>query len=217
MSRFSSSKRLQNDIATHEENSDRRIVSDMYYIIFIELSDEQKNTSDTSSVVKTWLATRNEHRALAAYVYKNELYLLFSSVEGKEHYLKGSHQALCSEYASIATLQFGCKVSVRIIEIESRTRILVYFQTKIFENTKKSVICLSKNSITKKEVSQLTLGEVVQILQERSSVIWDKISPTERFGIFYKYSIESGKEKFITMSEMINIQDMDKYTSYFFE
>ena len=217
MSKYSSSKRLQNDIAPPEETSDRHISHDMYYIVTIELSEEPKSTAIVSGMVKGWLMTRKEHQALVAYVYRNEIYLVFSSVEDTGHYLKGSHQALCSEYASLAALQFGCKVNVKIIEIESRTRILIYFQTKIFENAKKSALGLSKNSITKKQIGQLTLGEIIQALRDRASVVWDKISPAERFGMLYKYLIVGDKEKFVTMAEMINIQEMDKYTSYFFE
>lgn len=219
MSRFSSTKRLQSDIASHEENSDRRIQSDMYYILVITLSDEvSANSAKISSSVKEWLKTRTEHQALAAYVYRNEIHLVFSSVEGKEHYLSGSHHSLCSEYASLASLTFGCRSYVKIVELESRTLILLYFQIKIFENAKRSAHQLSKGSITKKELIQLTFAELVQNLQDRAKVTWDKVPAAERYGIFYKYSIEGNKkERYVTMSETINIQDPERYISYLFE
>jgi len=217
MSNYSSAKRLQNDIAAREENSDRRIPSDMYYIVIVEIHDS-KNLDDALAITaKKLLKTKKDHQALVAYIYRNELYLLFSSVEGREHYLKGSHQSICSEYASFVSIEFGCKTNVRIVEIESRTGILVYFQTKIFDNAKKSVLTASKNTITKKEISQFTLGELISALQQRAKVSWDSLVSGERFGTFYKYVVQDKKEKYILLTELINIQDTDKYISYFFE
>jgi hypothetical protein len=212
MSTLSSSKRIQNDIASHEENSDRRIPSDLYYVIVIEVSSD----CDVLAVVKGWLKDRPFHSALVAYVYHHEIYLLFSSVEDKEHYLKGSHQALCSEYASLATLEFEGKTNVKIVELESRTKVLIYFQTKVFENSKRSAQSLSKNTISKKEICQLTFGEIVSALQDRASVAWDKIPLVDRFGMFYKYVLRGEKERFSVLSEHINLQDLEKYTTYFF-
>ena len=216
MSKFSSSRRLQNDIAVHEENSDHRIPPDMYYVLFIEISGDASAIS-VAHTVKGWLKNKKEHQILVAYVYKNEIYLLFSSIEDGEHYLKGSHQALCSEYASLAAMEFHSKINVRIIELESRTKILVYFQTKIFENAKRSAQLLSKTTLSKKEINQLTFGEIITALQERASIKWDEILPGERFGTFYKYVVKDNKEKFSTLAEMIDMQDVSKYTSYLFE
>jgi hypothetical protein len=216
MSKISSSKRLQNDIAVHEENSDRRIPSDMYYVLLVEIADEVSGNS-VSNVVKGWLKNKKEHPILVAYVYRNSIGLLFSSVEDREHYLKGSHQALCSEYASLAAIEFQTKINVRIIELESRTKILVYFQTKVFENSKRSAQLLSKTTLSKKEINQLTFGEIINALEERASVKWDEISAGERFGTFYKYVARDGKEKFSTLAEPIDMQEIGKYTSYLFE
>ena len=216
MSNYSSSKRLQNDIASHEENSDRHISPDMYYVVSIRLGATVLEDANINTFVKNMLKTRKTHRALVAYVYENEIHLLFSSVEGREHYAKGSHHAVCSEYASLLAMEFECMVDVKITELESRTLILIYFQTKVYDNAKKSAQKLSNGNITKKEISQFTFGETIPALRDRCGVIWDKIPPGTRFGTFYKYECEP-KEKFIVISEFINPQDMDKYTSYFFE
>lgn len=217
MSGYSSSKRVQNDISVCEENSDRHIPSDKYYVVFIELEAPSTKTT-LASTVKMFLKTRNDHRALAVYVYKNEAHLLFSSVEEGDHYLRGSHHAICSEYASLVTLEHHCKSRVKIVEMDSRTVILVYFQTKVFENAKRSAYSLSKDTFTKKEVNQLTFGEIIPLLKERASVSWDTLPGGDRFGTFYKYIVGTdGKEKFMTLTGMIDMQDPEKYTLYFFE
>jgi hypothetical protein len=214
MSGYSSSKRVQNDISACEENSDRRIPADKYYIVFIELV----GTDSLTNTVKTFLKNRDEHRALAVYVYENQAHLLFSSVEEGDHYLRGSHHAICSEYASLVTLEHKCSSRVKIVELDSRTVILVYFQTKVFENAKKSAHLLSKNTITKKEINQLTFGEIIPLLKEKASVSWEKIAGGQRFGTFYKYLIGSDhREKFITLTGLIDMQDIERYTGYFFE
>jgi len=220
MSNFSSSRRLQNDIADCEKNSDRKIAPDMYYIVCIELCKQTSTPSSSSStnMVKNLLRTRKDHFALVGYVYDKEIYLLFSSVGEGNHYLEGSHQAICSEYASMASIEFGCRCVVKIIELESRTMVLVYFQTKLFENAKRSAHLLSKNTISKKEIGQFTFGEIIQALQSRASIEWDKIPAAERFGVFYKYALgNNNKEKFIVLSELVNVQEKDKYISYFFD
>lgn len=210
MSSFSSSKRLLNDIALCEENSDRKIPSEKYYVVHIKIEKDQ----DVTSIAKTILKTEN---ALAAYVYQNEIYLLFSSVEKKGHNLGGSHQKICSDYASKISIETTSPTMVKIVELESRTMIMIYFQTKVFENAKRSALCLSKNKITKKEINQFTFSEIIPLLESRSTVVWANVSPNYRFGTFYKYVKTSKTEKFVTIAELINMKDLEKYSSYFFE
>lgn len=210
MSSFSSSKRLLNDIALCEENSDRKIPSEMYYVVYIQVEEEKDVTPTAKNILKI-------ENALIAYVYQNEIYLLFSSVEKQEHNLKGSHQRLCSKYASKISMETMSPTLVKIVELESRTMVTIYFQTKIFENAKRSAHALSNNKITKKEINQFTFGEIVPLLEKRAEVVWTNVPSNERFGTFYKYVKTAKSEKFVTIAELINIKDFEKYTSYFFD
>src|SRR5271166_512440 len=139
---MTSMKRLQNDITIHEDNSDRRIPNSSYYIVLLQ---SDSDASDTITLVKKLLRIPNhtinsgfstDRKApLCAYVYRNIIYLLFSSVE-HEHYLSGNHHALCSKYTSLAVLELGCEVSTKIIELETRTKVLVYLYGKECEHMK---------------------------------------------------------------------------------
>ena len=151
---MSSMKRLQNDITIHEDNSDRRIPNSSYYIILLQ---SDSDAADTITLVKKLLrvstptgivtSTPDRKAPLCAYVYKNIIYLLFSSVEEGEHYLSGNHHAVCSKYTSLSVLELGCEVSTKIIELETRTKVLVYLYGKECEHMKQTVVGLSKGKI----------------------------------------------------------------------
>jgi hypothetical protein len=212
----SSSKRLQNDVLNYESSSDHKIASSMYYIIFIRLG---KNV-DCSGLLKTLIRQKydGDGYPLAGYTYSNEIYLIFSSLEDskEEHYLSGSHQKLCSYFASSISRSKDTDVECSVIEIDSRTKILIYFQTKIYENAKKTISSLLKGKIEKKDVAILSMFELLELLK-KNSVDWNSIQSIKRYGTFYKYIEDGAKAKISTLSELIDIRDFDKYTKYLFK
>jgi len=214
---MSAVKRLQNSIAVCEEESDRCIPPESYYIIKFVL-DARIDVDNIIRYGKEILLDKSNNIPLVFYSFGHDLYILFSSMEedGKAHYLQGRHHDLCSKYASHATLYFQYEVIARIVELTTRTKVLAYFHTKVYENTRDAMVTLSREKLSKREASQLTLGEIKRILQERSKVIWDKISTKERFGEFYKVREVDGKKKYTVMSEMINLQETQRYSDYVF-
>jgi hypothetical protein len=211
---MTSIKRLQNDISAQEDVSDRRVPANSYYIIWI-VCDTAKDGAMVSLVKK--LLYSGERLPLCSYIYGSSIYLLFSSVEQGEHYLSGNHHALCSKFTSLAVLHLGCEVSTRIIEIETRTKVLIYFYTKIQESIKQTIAAKSKGKLDKKELTQLTFAELKKALNDKCSISWDDdLGGEEKYGIFYKY-ISKPKPKYSTMSEMINLSQQDRYLSYMFE
>jgi hypothetical protein len=216
MSSLSSLQRVTNDIALCEQSSDHKVKREHYFIVKIELLDESKDMSDFAKKDIIAKHTMGEN-VVCVYVYRNTIYILFSSTDTKPHYLDGSHQDLCSHYASNASIFMKCHTRCNVIEFESRTKILIYFQTKVFENTKNSIRRLSKITIDKKETSSLTRKELIEALEKRSSIKWDQAQPADRFGIFYKYQVfPDGTRKFSTISEVFDTKSMDKYSSYIF-
>lgn len=207
---MSSMKRLQNDINLKEDISDRQIPNEYYYIILIQPS----NKSSTTALAKKLLISEN--KPLCAYVYGTSIYLLFSAVEDGQHHLSGNHHALCSKYTSLAVLELGCEVMTKIIEIETRTKVLVYFYSKICENMKQTAMIKSNGKIEKKDLTQLTFGEIKKELMSRCSIAWDNIPNEEKYGTIYKY-ISTPKPKYSALSEMINLSMPDKYIAYIFE
>lgn len=210
----SSSKKLQHNILSYETSSDRKIAYNMYYIISIELERE------SSSLIKKLIRKVYEEDGmpLICYLYANNVYLLFSSLENPDtnHFLGGSHHKLCSYFSSTISREKDMNVTCSIIEMDSRTKVLIYFQTKVYENTKRTVEKLLKGKVNKKEFENLSMFESLELLKT-NSINWQSIPSIERFGTFYKYvEGEGGKGKLSTLSELFDVRDMEKYNAYFF-
>ena len=134
------------------------------------------------------------------------------------HLFNGSHHAICSYFASAAALAKKTMVQVSIVELESRTRVMVYFQTKTHQASQECMIELSDGRITAKNIGSLTHTECVELLKKKFKVEWDEICAKKRFGTFYKYIVVSeDEETYQGLSEMINLQNIERYSSYFFE
>lgn len=200
---LSSSQRIKNDVNSHEVSSDKYISNECYYVVRIEL---EKEVDTLEKFVKNLLKTHPSHPILG-WCQKSTCTFLFSSVD-EEHYMKGSHHSIISEFVSLFCLEYESKAKSRIIELESRTRVLVYFQTKIVENENSEMM---KYSIKQKDIDSLTRTELVEKLKEKNTN-WETIPSAEKFGTFFKYS--SGK--FLVMSEAMITLDNPVYTSYFF-
>jgi hypothetical protein len=205
-----------NDVVLYEENSDRKIPSDSYYVVVLKALNLTTDLTDFTKMMLKKKYVDQEFTLVCAYVYLNECHILFSSVEDRSHEFGGSQQAICSDYVSTCVMHTSDKIICNIVEFESRSKIIVYFQTKVFENTKKSVVRLSKVSISKKESNNLTKAELVKALEERAAIKWDNTPSSDRYGTFYKYVTIKNQGKYITISEPIDGQSMDKFTSYFF-
>lgn len=216
MATLSSFQRIKNDMSLCEQSSDHKVRQENYFVVRIESHDVNTDMSEFAKrdiIAKTILGTS----VICAYTYYNVSYILFSSTNGTPHYLDGSHHEICSHYASNATLFTKNHVRCSIIEFESRIKILVYFQMKVFENMKTSILYLSDVTIDKKEVLTLTQNELIAVLEKRASVIWNATPSAKRFGTFYKYYVlPNGGKKLSILSEIIDESNLDKYNSYLF-
>lgn len=217
----SSTQRLRNDINECEESSDRRIPTESYYVVKVTLDGAISTVAPTTLVTTIKELIRKnfdtDGRPLVAYTYGTSCYILFSSLEGTQHFLGGSHHAIISFYASYFAKATGHNVRCSIVELDSRTRILIYFQSKIYENGKLTVRA-HLSDISEKEFATLTFTESIKLLAKKTSVRWEDLASSERYGTFYKLvSSPQGKDRFAVMSEMIDIRDQDRYISYLFE
>ena len=154
---------------------------------------------------------------------RNQLLIIFSSIstEGATHYLKGSHQLLCSEFCSKLTLIFKKPITIKVIEIKTRTELLAYLQYIVFQNMRNSFVDLAETKVSsrssetkiKSNIKDLTLHESVDFL-EKKGVIWKDIPKEKKYGVFYKY--DKTQNKIIRMSEMIDLKNKEKYEIFFF-
>jgi hypothetical protein len=210
------SKRVQNDIFQCESESDKKVAPESYYILKITLNTFDVERGTLNSYIKTLLKERaHTHCPLVGYVYKNTSYMVFSSRD-EEHYMEGSHQGICSEYASMFAIHFGCNIDIRLVELDTRTRIITYFHSKIHDNTKQTMIECSNAQITKRDINNFTFGECLELLSKKN-ISWEGISTSDKYGTFYKYIVDGETEKYMTLSEIIDVRDMKRYMTYFFE
>lgn len=215
MSTLSSIQRVFNDIILTEQNSNHKVVPENYFVVRVEIL---KDDIDMTEFAKKDLVAKKILRTsvLCGYVYKNVYTVLFSSTEDN-HYLDGSHHELCSHYASNAAIFTKSQARCTITELESRTKVLIYFQTKIFENMKTSIIKLSNISIDKKDTSNLTQKELIEMLEKKASINWEDISCSEKYGTFYKYVLlQDGTKKFSLLTEYLDMKNIEKYNTYIF-
>lgn len=212
---LSSYQRLMNDIRACEENSDKKINSDVYFIVKLSLLNED---IDITSFIKKDLVAKNimNVEALSAYVYRNTAYILFSSVEGT-HYLDGSHHALCSHYASNATEYHGCHAISKVIELDNRDKVSIYLQAMVTENMKETIRRVSNITVSKKETTALTHAELINLLEQKTNIKWDETPTAQKYGIFYKLCVgKDGTKKFSTLSEIINSKSIEKLNDFLF-
>ena len=215
----SASRKIQNDIQALYSQSDRLIDPSHHYIVRVEYENPK---IDATGISKHFTGGLDglPTRPLVVYAHRNIAHLLFSAVDsesGESHQYGGSHHTVCSKYCSMATLDANSRAICSILEFDSRSKVIIYFQTKIQEAIDYAVISNSSGNITKKNVNQHTFAECVDILKKKAGVEWSKLTPHSRFGAAYKrVTTDAGEEKYSVLSEQVNLQDMDRYISYFF-
>lgn len=228
----SSAKKLQNDVTQYEIDSDRKINAETYYIVHLKISngDGEDKSEDISmfetslEIVKNYIRKTYEgdENPLVAYVHENSVYLLFSSVEsGTEHFRHGSHHRICSFFASSVSRSTDVDVDCSIVEFDSRTKILVYFQMKIYENTRRKAMELvnpkdSPGVSSSPDMSEISIGEILETMSQPAQKKWAKLKQPDKHGSFYKYKKQDGKHKLVALSELIDLRQTGKYMDYFF-
>lgn len=209
-------KRLCHEISSIEHDSDRYIPFDSYYIIHTRVLEGQVTHKELESWCKDLLSYK-DHQPLVLYLYDHDIYAMYSCLEKGEHYLKGSHQALCSKYVSYFNnlIKGESKVECRIIEIDTQTQVFAYFSYKVFINSQQSLIDLSNGKLTQKDIVYKTLQELIDMLKE-TGVDWDEIPKIKRYGTFYKLKKKKNKVTIISMSEKLDFREVKKYNTFLF-
>ena len=219
-------KRLHNEIISLEEDSDSCIPYDKYYVIRISVLCQQSISDEESSldtIAQELLSLNSEHQPLVAYTHTTEVLLLFSCLsEGEKHYLNGSHQLLCSEYCNVFHNKLyriqhdTLKVTCRIIEFSTQTKVFAYFSWILYQCTLATIISLSKGQIKEKDTSLFPVTELVEKLETHCHVKWAKILNSDKYGMFYKLKKKKSKLYISSMSEAFDAREDKKYISYLF-
>ncbi len=212
------SKLVHNIMETMEENSNKFIESGCYYIVNIRVSSDKEKNEAYKEWAKTLLTTKTEkERPIVVYTHANEISLLFSCVSDNDfHYLKGSHQDICSYYACyFCKLSQSYNIKCNIVEFRQRSDIFGYLMWKIHQNTKKCINNVCKKLVSSKELEDKPLEELKTIMTSYD-IDWDQITDEEKYGKFQRLRRKKKKLLILSLSEPFNAQDTKKYMSYLF-
>ncbi len=217
-------KRLHNEITSLEEGSDSCIPYDKYYVIRITVLHCQSIINEEASlhtIAQELLSLNSEHQPLVTYTHDNEILMLFSCLsEGEKHYLSGSQQLLCCEYCNVfySKLPYdpSFKVTCRIIEFSTQTKVFAYFSWIVYQCTLETIKNLSGKQIKEKDTNSFPMTELVEKLESRCHVKWSKISNSDKFGTFYKLKKKKSKLYISSMAEPFDAREDRKYITYLF-
>jgi hypothetical protein len=210
----SSQTRIKNTVSDHEENSDKYVPNESYYIVVLSLNESEQLTKIAKKIAKT--SYGDDQTPLAVYLCPKRIYILFSSLEDKRHYLNGSHHLLISKFVSEISRETNTHVNGTIIEFDSRTKVIVYFHSKIHETSNNYAFQLIKPEMTKQNYTKLTFTEVVdKLLKQKPRIVWSELDTSLKFGVMYKYMPE--KQKYCIISEAFDIQNIERYSTFLFE
>lgn len=227
-------RRLKNGIHEHERTSDRNISPNKYYVVnissyitlkkykqlhspeettnfpkyileSIDASTKQDSTSEKPVIVYTYSIKENRQR------YVNIILLFDKSTQ--VHFQNGSSQLIVSWYVSYYSRLFESNVIAKVIEMDTKVQVLSYFYLSMNINMTSSLIGVSKGKIKEHDIEACTIDECLDRLSSKQRVSWEKMENSNKFGINYKFS----GEKLISLAEMIDFRNIDKYISYFFE
>lgn len=212
---LSSTKRLHHEVISLEEDSDKFVPYDKYYVIAITILSGKVTLKDIQGWAKMMLTYDENHQPLVTYTYGMDIFLMYSCLnEGEDHYLKGSHQKLCSKYVSIFNnlIKGDSNVECKIVEVDTQNQMFAYFSYKIFNNSQNTLIQLSNGKITLKDIVYKTSKELHSQLDRR----WDDIPKIERYGVFYKFKRKKNGVAITSLSDLFDARDHKKYNAFLF-
>lgn len=199
-----------------ENSSDKVIIPTNYYIVTINIDNNNKKSQEICKNLGKEFLTTNvlEERPIITYIYQNSLLMLFSCIDDNlQHNMNGSHQNICSLFVC-KFCNNSCKsVRCNIIEFQQRSDIFTYLMWKIHKNMHDYIRIITNNSIS---VEDTPLQELVNILFNEYNIDWDDIPAEEKYGKFLRLKRKNKKLMMIGMSELFDAQNKKKYMNYLF-
>jgi hypothetical protein len=229
----SSTKKLNNEMLSFEKESAVIINPLNYYIIKIEfkgLKLSEETDIDIENAAQRALIS--EPLPLVVYYSSYVILMVFSCKENETdiHQQDGITDLIISKYVYFFSknLPRADNIFVRIIKFESPIQIVTYISWIIFQTSHKTMVDLSDNEITQKELQFRTESELKLIL-ENKNIIWDSINSNVKYGVVlrinrkkdvYKSSKDNSKSdsirNIIKLSEPFDFRDNKKYLKFIF-
>jgi len=212
---ISSVKRLNNEMFEIENQSDKYISSTNYYILSISYSED--TDVDIRSKAEELLKSKM-NQPLCVYYFHKTLLLIFSCQEENEtHYLNGSYTLIISYYSTTLSLDVNNNVICKIIEFETRNKLLAYVCWKVRWNYTLLLELKSNYEISQKDVNNYTLKEICEYLKETGFDI-DDCTEEEKYGVLIKLSYDDNGDIIVeSISEEIDYLKFKKYYNFIFK
>lgn len=211
----SSVKRLNNEMFELETKSDKHIDPTNYYILSISYSE---NTDINIREKAEEFLKFKLNQPLCIYYFNKTLLLIFSCKEEYEsHYLNGSYTLIISYYSTTLSLDVGDNVICRIIEFDTRNKLLSYICWKVKWNYTLLLESMSNYEVTQKDIYNYTLKEICNSLKDVGFDI-DKYNEEEKYGVLIKLDYDDKGEIIVnSISEDIDFLKFKKYYNFIFK
>lgn len=206
---------ISNEMKILENESDRIIDPEHFYIVRISLSGDEISFS----LMKKWGLRCFKQKAYSPssiYIYSSTLFLIFPCcVEDEEHCLGGSHHSIVSYFTrKISTYcSHAISISTSIIEFESKIKVLTYLSHCVYSNNVSYISTLLKSYDDSFNIGSKTRNELLDLLKEKGCV-WEEKDNIEKYGIFFRLNIKKGKNVVSSLSELVDWRDNSKYLTF---
>jgi len=201
---FSSIQTLSGELNKIKQDSDRYIHHTHNYIVAVHA----KSTDvDLKPIAKEALYKNQNHIPVAVYCSPQLAFLMFSCVS-TEHYLKGSHQSIISEYCAVFSK--AGDVMCNIIETNSKTKLVFYVMFSMFSRFTRMMMEGSGGKLTEADIHQMTINEVKKVYIA-NGLVWMKKNPALRYGEIFKLKESQGTQVISSFAAKPDFRQYQKF------
>lgn len=137
-----------------------------------------------------------EFGAQTAYTQSDEISLFLKKEEGKEHYLGGRLQKLCSlsaAYTSVVFTSYAWEEGLgagfpifdsRVWEVEDPKEVLDTFMWREMDSVKNSVSSLAQQYFSSKQLFKKNTGDKIRMLKN-IDIHWDELPKAFKYGTYF--------------------------------
>ena len=214
---WSSVKRLTSEMEALENESNRFVRSEDYYVVRVQL---ENNADSIENFAEYMLCSSPQ--PIAVYHCPDEVALIFSCMSEDNpsggHQFNGDHHRIISKYATLfARANENVKnINVKIVEFETQTQIITYMGWVVFQTSQRAMKRLSGGKITDNLLYFRTERELRDKLCDEVNVVWNTVEPSERYGTFIR--LRRKRNKIITskLSEFFDARENKRYVDFIF-
>ena len=215
---WSSVKRLASEMESLENESNRFVRSEDYYVVRVQLENTSRGDS-MENFAEDILCSSPQ--PIAVYHCQDEVALIFSCMsEGvfQTHQFNGDHHRIVSKYATLfARANENVKnINVKIVEFETQTQVITYMGWLVFQTSQRAMKRLSGGKITDNLLYFRTERELRDKLRDEANVVWNAVEPSERYGTFIR--LRRKHDKIITskFSSKFDARENKRYVDFIF-